>query len=286
MTDNNKNPVNDHKSLAISIKIGIIVTGILNNTLDYPQGLAYEKVYWPFIIISKKRYVGNLYSTDPNEFYQKSMGLVMKRRDNADVVKDIVGGIIDQMLNKRSKIGAINFTRDKLLAIITGKYDIDKFIISKTLKDKEMYKNWIAQVHVVLADRMTQRDPGNKPQSNDRIPFIYIETDKKVKLQGERVEHPQFIKDNKLKIDYSFYITNQIMKPAMQFLELIAKNPEKIFNNFLIREENRRSGIEPIMKYFQNCKGSENNCDINITVGGKIIELEYVEKKRRRKKLV
>lgn len=283
MTDKNKNPVNDHKALAISIKIGIIVTGILNNTLDYPQGLAYEKVYWPFIIISKKRYVGNLYSTDPNEFYQKSMGLVMKRRDNADVVKDVVGGIIDQMLNKRSKIGAINFTREKLLAIITGKYDIEKFIISKTLKDKEMYKNWISQVHVVLADRMTQRDPGNKPQSNDRIPFIYIETDKKVKLQGERVEHPQFIKDNKLKIDYSFYITNQIMKPAIQFLELIAKNPEKIFNNFLIREENRRSGIEPIMKYFKNCKGNENDCDINITVGGKILELKYVEKKRRKR---
>jgi len=283
MADKNKNPVNDHNAMAISIKMGIIVTGILNNTLDYPQGLAYEKVYWPFIIISKKRYVGNLYSTDPNEFYQKSMGLVMKRRDNADVVKDIVGGIIDQMLNKRSKIGAINFTREKLLAIITGKYDIEKFIISKTLKDKEMYKNWISQVHVVLADRMTQRDPGNKPQSNDRIPFIYIETDKKVKLQGERVEHPQFIKDNKLKIDYSFYITNQIMKPAIQFLELIAKNPEKIFNNFLIREENRRSGIEPIMKYFKNCKGDENECDINITVGGKIIELEYVEKKRRKR---
>ena len=227
-------PFRDHGALKISIKMGIIVTAILNHTLDYPQGLAYEKVYWPFIIISKKRYVGNLYSFSPDEYEQKSMGLVTKRRDNADIVKVVVGGIIDQMLNKRSNKGAGDFTQSRLLKIITGKYNIDKFIISKTLKDKDVYADWTRQVHVVLADRMSQRDPGNKPQSNDRVPFVYIEVDRKVKLQGERVEHPQYIKENKLKIDYLFYITNQIMKPAIQFLELITKNPEAIFKKYII----------------------------------------------------
>ena len=39
-----------------------------------------------------------------------------------------------------------------------------------------------------------------------------IKTKKKVKLQGDKVEHPDFIKKNNLKPDYKFYITNQIMK--------------------------------------------------------------------------
>jgi DNA polymerase elongation subunit (family B) len=260
-------PKKDHEALKISIKVGIVCTAILNHTLDYPQGLAYEKVYWPFIIISKKRYVGNLYSFDPDEYYQKSMGLVTKRRDNADIVKVIVGGIIDQLLNKRSNIGAINFTKSRLMSIITGRYGIDKFIVSKTLKDKDVYADWTRQMHVVLADRMAIRDPGNKPQSNDRIPFVYIEVQKKVKLQGERVEHPQFIKENNLKIDYLFYITNQIMKPAMQFLELIAKNPGKIFESYIIREENRKSGTVPIMKYLEY-KNTGSQHEITLTVGG------------------
>jgi DNA polymerase elongation subunit (family B) len=249
----------DHDALKISIKMGIIVTGILNYTFDYPQGLAYEKVYWPFIIISKKRYVGNLYSTKPTEFYQKSMGLVTKRRDNADIVKVIVGGIIDQILNKRSSIGAVKFTKSTLMKIITGKYNIDKFIISKTLKDKEVYADWTKQVHVVLAERMAARDPGNKPQSNDRIPFVYIETAKKAKLQGEKVEHPQYIAQKGLKIDYLFYITNQIMKPSLQFLELIVKDPDKIFNMYIIREENRKAGMDPIYKYYKDCPTNEGN---------------------------
>lgn len=260
-------PFREHGALKISIKVGILVTAILNHTFEYPQGLAYEKVYWPFIIISKKRYVGNLYSFDPNDFYQKSMGLVTKRRDNADIVKVVVGGIIDQILNKRSSIGAVKFAKSRLMKIITGKYNIDKFIISKTLKDKEAYADWTRMVHVVLADRMAQRDPGNKPQSNDRIPFVYVETSKKVKLQGDRVEHPDFIKDNNLKIDFLFYITNQIMKPATQFLELIANNPESIFKMYIIREENRKSGVEPIMKYYKDCPTDQGN-DVALGLGG------------------
>lgn len=252
-------PFREHGALKISIKIGILVTAILNHTFEYPQGLAYEKVYWPFIIISKKRYVGNLYAFDPDKFYQKSMGLVTKRRDNADIVKVVVGGIIDQILNKRSSIGAVKFTKTRLMKIITGKYGIDKFIISRTLKDKDAYADWTSMAHVVLADRIAQRDPGNKPQSNDRIPFVYVETNKKVKLQGERVEHPDFIKEHNLKIDFLFYITNQIMKPSIQFLELIANKPKSIFKMYIIREENRKSGVDPIMKYFKDCPTDSGN---------------------------
>lgn len=252
-------PFNSHESLKISIDMGVIGTGILNHTLAYPQALAYEKVYWPFIILSKKRYVGNLYSDDPNKFYQKSMGLVTKRRDNADIVKVVVGGIIDQILNHRSPEGAVKFTESRLMRIITGKYGIDKFIITKTLRDKETYKNWMNMSHVVLADRMAQRDAGNKPQSNDRIPFVFIEVKKNVKLQGERVEHPAYILENNLKIDFMYYIEFQIMKPALQFLEQIVKNPYAIFKKYIIREENRKGGTEPIMKCLGNMLSDHGN---------------------------
>ncbi|AYV77594.1 MAG: DNA polymerase family B elongation subunit [Dasosvirus sp.] len=261
----------DKEALRICIRMGIITSQILNYTLPAPQALEYEKVYWPFVILSKKRYVGNLYDFKPNSFYQKSMGLVTKRRDNADIVKIMVGGIIDQILNKRDPRGAVKFAQSTMMKIITGKYDIDKFIITKTLKDKTEYKDWTHNVHVVLADRMAQRDKGNKPQSNDRIPFVYVEVDeRKIKLQGERVEHPKYIMENKLKIDYLFYITNQIMKPSIQFLDLIAYKPDQIFEMYIVREQNRKSGTEPIMKYFKDVDTSGPN-QINIGLGNEML---------------
>jgi pyruvate/2-oxoacid:ferredoxin oxidoreductase beta subunit len=68
---------------------------------------------------------------------------------------------------------------------------------------------------------MGQRDPGNKPGPGDRIPYVYIVTNKKKDLQGNRIENPDYIKEKKLKIDYGFYITNQIMKPVVQIYSLV-----------------------------------------------------------------
>ena len=71
------------------------------------------------------------------------------------------------------------------------------------------YKNPQQIAHKVLADRIAERDPGNKPSSGDRIPFAYIKAGTRA-LQGDRIETPTYIRDNNLKIDYEFYITNQM----------------------------------------------------------------------------
>jgi DNA polymerase elongation subunit (family B) len=85
---------------------------------------------------------------------------------------------------------------------------IEKLIISKSIRS--FYKNPKAIAHNVLAERIGVRDPGNKPSPGDRIPYVYI-VNPGAKLQGEKIETPMFIKDNKLKIDYGFYISNQII---------------------------------------------------------------------------
>jgi hypothetical protein len=88
-----------------------------------------------------------------------------------------------------------------------------------------------------LADRIAERDPGNKPQPNDRIPYIYIETDKKVSLQGDKVEHPDYIRKHDLKPDYIFYITNQIMKPICKIYSLVLEDLEGYSRHKLFYEK-------------------------------------------------
>ena len=97
-----------------------------------------------------------------------------------------------------------------------------KLIISKALRD--WYKNPESIAHKVLADRMGKRDPGNKPAVGSRVPYVYIQTRTKSKLQGDKIESPEYIKEHNLKIDYMFYITNQIMKPLQQLFGLILEN--------------------------------------------------------------
>nr|QBK88617.1 MAG: DNA polymerase family B elongation subunit [Mimivirus LCMiAC01] len=286
----------------IAIKLSVLSGDLINFLLPSPQKLNYEKVLHPLIQLSKKRYVGNYYEYDPDHYFLKCMGIVLKRRDNAQIVKIVIGGIVREILENRSGKRAVEFTKQVLKDILSGKYPIDKFIITKTLRgngltkeecieermksrEERTYANRKSLAHVALADKMADRDPGNKPQSNDRIPFVYIETNKKKCLQGDRVENPNYVIEHGLKIDFLFYITNQIMKPAVQFLEKIVENAQKIFNTFITRELNRRKGKRPINYYFKPRDKSDDVCENaeSSLSGIAQILMNNMKKKKRRK---
>ena len=211
-------PIRGKKALEITIELAQEVGKIAAKYLKSPHDFEYEKTFMPFCLLSKKRYVGMLYELDANKCKRKEMGIVLKRRDNAPIVKDVYGGIIDILMKKQCIPTAIAFLKNCLQKVVDEQYPMDKLIISKSLRSG--YKNPKSIAHKVLADRITARDPGNKPSSGDRISFAYIVVPGK-KLQGEKIETPAFITENKLKIDYSFYITNQIMKPVQQLFALV-----------------------------------------------------------------
>ena len=62
-----------------------------------PHDLEYEKVYYPLILITKKRYIGIKYEFDPKDGKKTSMGVVTKRRDNAPILKHTFNGVVDTL---------------------------------------------------------------------------------------------------------------------------------------------------------------------------------------------
>jgi DNA polymerase elongation subunit (family B) len=241
-------PIRGKQALEITIDVAQQAGHLASSFLKGPHDLEYEKTFMPFCLLSKKRYVGMLYETDANKCKRKEMGIVLKRRDNAPIVKDIYGGIIDILMKQQDIQKAMDFLRGCLQNIVDEKYPMEKLVITKSLRSG--YKNPMQIAHKVLADRITSRDPGNKPSSGDRIPFVYIHNTCKTALQGEKIETPTYIVENNLKIDYSFYITNQIMKPVQQVFALVL---EKIWTM-----QNKKAKL---MKFKNEVKSLEANCD-------------------------
>jgi DNA polymerase elongation subunit (family B) len=209
------------EALPLCIAAGQKASKEIKSILPPPQCLEYEKTMWPFILLSKKRYVGNLYEDDAEKKpKQKSMGIVLKRRDNAPIVKLLYGGVIDILLNKNDLPGSIEFLKYELQKMVDGNVDLSNLVISKTLKAN--YKDPTKIAHRVLASRMGERDEGNRPMVNDRIPYIYIKLPpgEIAQLQGDRIENPDYIREMNLMPDYLFYITNQLMKPITQLYAL------------------------------------------------------------------
>jgi DNA polymerase elongation subunit (family B) len=242
-------PIRGKKALEITIELAQQIGDISAKFLKSPHDFEYEKTFMPFCLLSKKRYVGMLYEHDVNKCKRKEMGIVLKRRDNAPIVKDIYGGIIDILMKKQNIQEAIDFLKSCLQNIVEENYPMEKLIITKSLRSG--YKNPNSIAHKVLADRITARDPGSKPSSGDRIPFVYIVTKDKKALQGEKIETPTFITENGLKIDYSFYITNQIMKPVQQVFALVL---EKIWDmqKKLPKIRNHKKDVDALKKEYSD----------------------------------
>ena len=85
--------------------------------------MEFEKVIWPFVLMAKKRYTGRYY-TIPNsyKFYDKSMGMELKRRDNANIVKIILGRVVDIILNERDVDKAIAYALKECKRVLNGEY--------------------------------------------------------------------------------------------------------------------------------------------------------------------
>ena len=229
-----------------------------------PYKIEYEKTFFPFILFCRKRYVGLMYEDDIHKCKRKTMGIALKRRDNAPIVKDIYGGALDILMETRNIKNCQTFVKDMLIKVLQNKVPLDKFIITKQLRDDyvtevpeqirhhippekvdgkkyekpyqlnnpkasfNIIKNYAEKfnlelpnssiAHRKLADRMEERDAGNKPQVGDRLSFIFVSG--REGKQGDRIEHIDYVKEKGLKPDAEFYITNQIQNPVAQLFAL------------------------------------------------------------------
>lgn len=243
------------------------------------------------------------------ENYSKidNKGIVLKRRDNAKIVKYIFGGCLNIILFEQDVKKALQFMYDSIEKMFRGDFDIGMFIISKSLKETTTIKskcflskqqckdnNHLPHIHPIfgktsppaqglLAIRMGHRDPGNAPQWNDRIPYVFIVIDKettkdmlneynkdivdktkkkKKLLQGDLIEHPQYVQENNLKIDYLFYLTNQLTNPLTQLFGIFeeidgtVEEKEKAFIKRVMKPlekkyKNKQDGIQTLDVFFK-----------------------------------
>ena len=207
------------KELVESIKMGIEAGKRITDLSRKPYKIAYEKTFYPFILFCRKRYVGMMYEEDANaKPKRKSMGIVLKRRDNAPIVKDVFGGALDILMQERNVRKAQEFVNEMLKKVLDNQIPLEKFIVSKSLRDD--YKNPEQIAHRVLADRMTQRDPGTAPKVGDRLQFVYVAENKSKAKQGDRIEEIGYVRKNNLTPDSQFYISNQIQNPVAQLFAL------------------------------------------------------------------
>ena len=195
----------------------------------------FEKVYFPYLLMNKKRYAGLMW-TQPDKYDKMdTKGLETVRRDNCALVREVIQTSLDMILIQQDVQGAIGYVKSQIADLLQNKMDISRLVITKSLNKgaeyalglggkKEDYK--VKQAHVELAARMKKRDAGSAPQMGDRVPYVII-AGAKGAANFEKAEDPIYVLENNLPIDCKWYLTNQLSKPLTRIFEPIISDVEK-----------------------------------------------------------
>ncbi|TVY91000.1 DNA polymerase delta catalytic subunit [Lachnellula willkommii] len=205
------------KDLAEAMKLGEEAAAYVSSKFIKPIKLEFEKVYFPYLLINKKRYAG-LYWTNPDKYDKMdTKGIETVRRDNCRLVQNVIETVLRMILMDRDVQGAQDYVKDTISDLLQNKIDMSKLVITKALAKADYTAK---QAHVELAERMRKRDAGSAPTLGDRVAYVIIKGSAGAK-NFERSEDPIFVLENNIPIDTKYYLDNQLSKPLGRIFEPI-----------------------------------------------------------------
>ena len=207
--------------LAKVIALGKEAAALVSREFPPPVKLEFEKVYYPYLLISKKRYAGLLWTRPDKPVKIDTKGIETVRRDNCQLVKYVMDTCLTRILVDRDLAGAEAFVKSTIASLLQNRLDLSLLVISKALsKDGADYG--AKQAHVELVRKMRLRDPATAPGIGDRVPYVIIQAAKGAKTY-EKAEDPLYVLDKNIPLDYDYYIENQLRKPVTRIFKPIMR---------------------------------------------------------------
>ncbi|TPX11063.1 uncharacterized protein E0L32_007924 [Thyridium curvatum] len=216
-----------NSDLAQVMKLGEEAAQHVSARFKAPIKLEFEKVYFPYLLINKKRYAGLFWTRSDHWDKMDTKGIETVRRDNCTLVGTVIERILRMILIERDIIGAQEYVKSVIADLLQNKIDMSKLIITKALT-KESYE--AKQAHVELARRMRKRDPGSAPALGDRVAYVMVKG-KIGSKNFENSEDPMYVLENNIPIDTKYYLENQLSKPLLRIFEPILGDKTKSLLN-------------------------------------------------------
>ena len=210
------------KTVEEAMALGREAADLVSQRFPDPVHLEFEKVYYPYLLMNKKRYAG-LFWTKPEKWDKlDAKGIETVRRDNCRLVRILVDTCLKKLLIDQSPEDAVEYVKNTLSALLQNQIDISLLVITKALgkkaDDTDGYKTKAA--HVELAKRMAERDPGSAPKVGDRVAYVIVEKEKQAKAYMKS-EDPIYVLEHNLQIDVNWYLEHQLRGPIERIFDAV-----------------------------------------------------------------
>jgi DNA polymerase delta subunit 1 len=247
------------ESLSLGVDMSAYVTDRLN-IKKYKAGeevlnLQFEKVYSPYLLMGKKKYVGKKYTLDT---YKKTKlpdsefdgrGVESVRRDNTQFTRDLMNIMFKALFTDQVPIEQLgSIIKPHIEDLLEGRVDISKLIITNSIsKPISSYDGNVT--HIEVAKKLRTRVPENPPMMGDRIRYSIIKIGNKKTKTFECAECPDHIVENNLQIDYEKIYRSKVLPPIERVLYVI-------YNHLAMKKNNSTTKrINELLKKLEDTEG-------------------------------
>lgn len=215
------------KSKSDAFKIGKKIASKITKMNPDPIKLKFEKVYFPSVLLTKKRYIGWSFEGE-NQLEPKfdAKGIETIRRDGIPAQ----GKILEKSLNILFKDRDISLVKDyvvnELQKIVKGNVNIKDFIFARKVRIGT-YKN---EAYIPPGARLgmaqMEKDHRNAPQYKERVTYVVRKGNKSERLQDKCLSVEDFLM-GKNELDDQYYIDKVLVPPLERVFNLIGVDVRK-----------------------------------------------------------
>ncbi|KAL4267165.1 DNA polymerase [Pleurotus pulmonarius] len=204
-----------------AFRIGNDIADTITARNPAPIKLKFEKVYFPCVLMAKKRYVGFKYEhPDDTEPTFDAKGIETVRRDGVPAQQKMTETCLKKLFRSQDLSDIKEYCCRSWTSILDHKVPIHEFIFAKEVRMGTYSDALPPPPGVAVAARRVLIDPNDEPQYGDRIPYVIACGPPGSRLV-ERAFTPQELLTTGKQLDAQYYITRVLIPPLERIFNLV-----------------------------------------------------------------
>jgi len=196
-----------------------------------PVKLKFEKVYFPCVLLAKKRYVGFKYESKSQvepEFDAK--GIETVRRDGTPAEQKIEEKALKILFRTADLSQVKNYFLRQCTKIMQGKVSIQDFCFAREVKLGTYSDRGPPPPGALISTKRMLEDPRLEPQYGERVPYVVITGAPGARLIDRCVAPEHLLKEEGGELDAEYYISKNLIPPLERIFNLVGANVRQWFD--------------------------------------------------------
>lgn len=205
--------------------IGEEIAKTVTNMNPRPVKLKFEKVYFPCVLLAKKRYVGYKYEhRDQVEPDFDAKGIETVRRDGTPAEQKIEERALKLLFRTADLSQIKSYFQDQCEKIMKGSVSVQDFCFAREVKLGTYSDKGPPPPGALISTKRMLQDSRAEPQYGERVPYVVITGAPGARLIDRCVAPEELLDNDHCELDSEYYISKNLIPPLERIFNLVGAN--------------------------------------------------------------